>query len=43
MLAVRGADGLEVSPPWDRPVEEGDTLYYVARERIDEARLAGRR
>jgi voltage-gated potassium channel len=42
VLAVRGADGLEVSPPWDRPVDEGDTLYYVARERIDESRLAAR-
>jgi voltage-gated potassium channel len=42
VLAVRGSDGLVVSPPWDRPVGEGDTLYYVARERIDEARLAGR-
>ena len=43
VLAVRGTDGLEVSPSWDRPVGEGDTLYYVARERIDEARLADRR
>jgi voltage-gated potassium channel len=43
VLAVRGADGLVVSPPWDRPVDEGETLYYVARERIDESRLAARR
>ena len=43
VLAVRGADGLVVSPPWDRPVGEGDTLYYVARQRIDERRLAARR
>jgi voltage-gated potassium channel len=43
VLAVRGGDGLVVSPPWDRPVDEGDTLYYVARERIDEARLPTRR
>jgi voltage-gated potassium channel len=43
VLAVRGADGLVVSPPWDRPVGEGDTLYYVARERIHESRLASRR
>jgi len=43
VLAVRADDGLQVSPPWDRPVGEGDTLYYVARGRIDEARLvAGR-
>ncbi len=43
VLAVRGSDGLEVSPPWDRRIGEGDTLYYVARQRIDEARLAARR
>jgi len=43
VLAVRGADGLVVSPPWDRTVDVGDTLYYVARERIDESRLAARR
>ena len=43
VLAVRGADGLVVSPPWDRPIGEGDTLYYIARERIAEARLAARR
>ena len=43
VLAVHGADGLVVSPPWDRPVDEGDRLYYVARERIDESRLAVRR
>ena len=39
LLAVRDGDGLVVSPPWDRPVEEGTTLYYVAGERIDSARL----
>jgi voltage-gated potassium channel len=39
VLAVRSSDGLVVSPPWDRGVGEGDTLYYVARERIDETRL----
>jgi voltage-gated potassium channel len=43
VLAVRSADGLVVSPPWDRTLAPGDTLYYVARERIDEAQLAGRR
>jgi voltage-gated potassium channel len=43
VLAVRATDGLVVSPPWDRALESGDTLYYVARERIDESRLAGRR
>ncbi len=40
LLALRQADEqLVVSPPWDRPVPEGATLYYVAGERIDVARL----
>ncbi len=34
LLALRTADGLVVSPPWDRPVDSGTTLYYVASERI---------
>ncbi|MCW2741031.1 MAG: transport system, NAD-binding component [Blastococcus sp.] len=34
-LALRGAEGLVVSPPWDTPVAEGTTLYYVAAQRID--------
>jgi voltage-gated potassium channel len=43
VLAVRDGDGLVVSPPWDRPVPAGTTLYYVAAERIDTQRLpAGR-
>ena len=43
VLAVRDSDGLLVSPPWDRPVPEGTTLYYVAAERIDARQLtAGR-
>ena len=43
VLAVRDADGLVVSPPWDRPVPEGTTLYYVAAQRIDAKQLtAGR-
>jgi voltage-gated potassium channel len=43
VLAVRDSDGLVVSPPWDRPVPQGTTLYYVATERIDTKRLtAGR-
>jgi voltage-gated potassium channel len=37
LLAVRDTDQLVVSPPWDRSVEQGATLYYVARERIDPA------
>jgi voltage-gated potassium channel len=43
VLAVRGADDLVVSPSWDSAVPEGATLYYVARERIDEERLQARR
>ncbi|UOY03141.1 ion channel [Blastococcus sp. PRF04-17] len=35
LLALRGGDGLVVSPPWDVPVDEGTTLYYVATRRID--------
>jgi voltage-gated potassium channel len=43
VLALRGTDGLLVSPPWETPVQEGATLYYVAGRRIDDARLtAGR-
>jgi voltage-gated potassium channel len=43
VLALRAGDGLVVSPPWDRPVPEGSTLYYVAADRIDPARLAAAR
>jgi voltage-gated potassium channel len=40
LLAVRSAEGeLVVSPPWDRPVQPGTTLYYVARERLGAERL----
>ncbi|MFP5370498.1 MAG: NAD-binding protein, partial [Actinomycetes bacterium] len=38
VLAMRDASGLAVSPPWDRPVPEGTTLYYVAAERLDASR-----
>ena len=38
LLAVRTHGDLTVSPPWDRPVEPGATLYYVAAERIDARR-----
>ena len=38
LLAVRSGGELTVSPPWDRPVEPGSTLYYVAGERIDAGR-----
>jgi voltage-gated potassium channel len=43
VLAVRDDDGLVVSPPWERPVPQGSTLYYVAGSRIDARRLAARR
>ncbi|TFV62465.1 UNVERIFIED_ORG: potassium channel protein [Bacillus sp. AZ43] len=43
LLAMRADDGLVVSPAWDTPVPEGTTLYYVAGERIDAARLAAAR
>ena len=43
LLALRGDGGLVVSPPWDAPVPEGTTLYYVARRRIDAHQLAARR
>lgn len=39
LLAVRTEAGLVVSPPWDRPVERGATLYYVAAQRIAADRL----
>jgi voltage-gated potassium channel len=35
LLALRGADGLVVSPPWETPVDQGTTLYYVAASRIE--------
>ena len=39
ILAVRDDEALTVSPPWDRPLAQGTTLYYVAGERIEPARL----
>ena len=38
LLAVRTGGELAVSPPWDAPVSQGATLYYVAAERIDARR-----
>jgi voltage-gated potassium channel len=35
VLAVRTDGVLTVSPPWDAPVADGTTLYYVGRARID--------
>ena len=43
LLALRGPGGLVVSPPWDSPLPEGTTLYYVASRRIDADQLAARR
>jgi voltage-gated potassium channel len=43
LLAVRGSEGLLVSPPWETPVPEGTTLYYVAGQRIDARQLTGGR
>ena len=42
LLAVRDAQGLTVSPPWDAPLPEGTTVYYVAQARIDADLLAAR-
>jgi len=43
LLALRGDDGLRVSPPWDTPVPQGTTLYYVAGKRIEVEQLSARR
>jgi voltage-gated potassium channel len=43
VLAVRDDEGLTVSPPWDRRVPAGTTLYYVAVRRIGTRELAGSR
>jgi voltage-gated potassium channel len=40
LLAVRDGDELVVSPPWDRPLPPGTTVYYVARVRIDARSLS---
>ena len=43
VLAMRTGGGpLVVSPAWETPVPEGATLYYVAGQRIEPARLTGR-
>jgi voltage-gated potassium channel len=43
VLALRGDDGLVVSPPWETPVRAGTTLYYVAPTRIEAQHLAAGR
>lgn len=42
VLALRGPDGLTVSPAWDTPVPAGTTLYHVGRRRIAGRELAQR-
>ena len=42
VLALRAGNGLVVGPAWAQPVSAGDTLYYVAGERIDAGRLGAR-
>ena len=39
LLAMRTPDGLVLSPPWDHPVDERTTLYYIAGRRLDADRL----
>jgi voltage-gated potassium channel len=39
LLAVRDGGGMAVSPAWDRQLDAGTVLYYVADRRIDAARL----
>ncbi|MCZ2819756.1 ion channel [Modestobacter sp. VKM Ac-2977] len=43
VLALRGPDGLTVSPVWETPVADGTTLYYVGRRRIDAGELLAAR
>ena len=43
VIAVRQEGALLVSPAWETPIEAGAVLYYVAEQRIDEARLASAR
>ena len=40
LLAVRDQGGLTVSPPWDRVLAAGTTVYYVAAKRLDPGALA---
>lgn len=40
VIAVRDADGLQVSPEWDTSIRGGSLLYYLAAARIDESRIA---
>ncbi len=40
LVAIREGDSLVVSPPWNRALDEGSVLYYLAGERIDPLRIA---
>ena len=42
LLAVRQGADLVVSPAWDAALPAGTTVYYVASQRIDAGRFAGR-
>ncbi len=42
LLALRTSGDLAVSPPWDSPVDESTTLYYVAKQRIPTSALTHR-
>lgn len=42
VLAVRGPDGLVLSPSWQAPLPAGTTLYYVAERRIPARELTQR-
>jgi voltage-gated potassium channel len=43
VLAVRAGGALTVSPPWDTPLPEGTTIYYVGRARIAAGELLAAR
>ncbi|SDY61891.1 hypothetical protein SAMN05661080_04063 [Modestobacter sp. DSM 44400] len=43
VLAVRGEEGLVVSPPWDTSVAAGTTVYYVGKRRITDRELISAR
>ncbi|PPK95264.1 voltage-gated potassium channel [Kineococcus xinjiangensis] len=43
VLALRGSDGLRISPGWQEPVSAGDVLYYVGSHRLTPQDLDARR
>lgn len=40
LIAVRSAGRVVVSPPWDAEVDDGATVYYLGRQRIEPSELA---